>query len=247
MKRFLTLCVAALSLTAATAQDNKVESFGVFDHLGADVTVGLDGLGLNLAAPVTDYLQIRAGVSYMPKIISYTTDIDYTYGTPTKDATVTGKVPLEWINGKLLFDVYPIKDVPFRISLGGFFGTGDIIKAYNTTPVLHDPGEGVYIGDVLIQPDANDNTAINARVWKVKPYFGLGYGYDVPKSRVGFTADLGLQMWGSPTFWVRNGKTGEYVEAQRDDFNESARDALDFISKLKFLPVLSLGVAIRLF
>lgn len=49
--------------TAAHAQLDG----GIFNHLGVGVGVGTTGIDLELAAPVTDYLQVRAGVSIMPK------------------------------------------------------------------------------------------------------------------------------------------------------------------------------------
>ena len=38
---------------------NRVDEFGIFDHMSLGLTLGTTGIGLDLAAPVTDYLQVR--------------------------------------------------------------------------------------------------------------------------------------------------------------------------------------------
>ena len=50
----------ALFAQPVQAQD-RVDEFGIFDHVSLGVNLGTNGLGLDLAAPVTDYLQVRAG------------------------------------------------------------------------------------------------------------------------------------------------------------------------------------------
>ena len=49
------------------AQDNTAE-YGIFNHLGAAVSVGTDGIGFDVASPLTNYVALRAGVSFWPKI-----------------------------------------------------------------------------------------------------------------------------------------------------------------------------------
>ncbi|MCH5302843.1 MAG: hypothetical protein J1E77_08380, partial [Prevotella sp.] len=66
MKKVMLFALAIL-LNVAGAKAQKVEEYGIFDHLGVGVSVGTTGIGFDLAAPVTDYLQLRAGYSFMPK------------------------------------------------------------------------------------------------------------------------------------------------------------------------------------
>lgn len=49
--------------TAAHAQLDG----GIFNHLGVGVGVGTTGIDFEVAAPVTDFVQVRAGVSIVPK------------------------------------------------------------------------------------------------------------------------------------------------------------------------------------
>ena len=45
---------------------NEVDEFGIFDHMSVGLNLGTTGVGIDLAAPVTDYLQVRAGYNYFP-------------------------------------------------------------------------------------------------------------------------------------------------------------------------------------
>lgn len=58
----------------AQAQDNNL---GVFRHLGADLNVGTEGIGISIASPVTNYLELSLGVDFMPGFkISGDVDVD---------------------------------------------------------------------------------------------------------------------------------------------------------------------------
>ena len=73
------LLLSLLPFSQMTAQ--KVENFGVFKHVGAGVSVGTEGIGINVASPVTNYLELSLGVNFMPGIkISGDVDIDVDRG-----------------------------------------------------------------------------------------------------------------------------------------------------------------------
>ncbi|MBR1700257.1 MAG: hypothetical protein IJ714_10835 [Bacteroidales bacterium] len=60
MKKLFSLFVSVLMLGfSAFAQEDK----GLFNHLSVGATVGLDGLGIEVSAPITRYVQLRAGYS----------------------------------------------------------------------------------------------------------------------------------------------------------------------------------------
>ena len=55
-----------LSVSTASAQyDNDIER-GVFNHLGANASVGLEGFSLGVATCITPYLELGAGVNFFP-------------------------------------------------------------------------------------------------------------------------------------------------------------------------------------
>ena len=84
-KLSLMIIMALFGLQALKAQDT-VEEFGVFNHLGVGVGLVTTGIDFELAAPVGDFFQVRAGYSFFPKTsYKYKSDIDYTkYGKAYK-------------------------------------------------------------------------------------------------------------------------------------------------------------------
>jgi len=67
MKRLLILCsFAIVGLQAVSAQ--KVDEFGIFQHVGANVGVGSEGISVGVATPITDYLEASFGVNFMVPI-----------------------------------------------------------------------------------------------------------------------------------------------------------------------------------
>ena len=70
MRKFLVITFLAGALTAAgqTAETNQKNNLGYFDHLDLSVNVGTSGIGFDLATPVGNYVQLRAGYEFMPGI-----------------------------------------------------------------------------------------------------------------------------------------------------------------------------------
>ena len=83
MKILRTLLPLVALLFCSTVQAQKVEDFGVFKHMGAGVSVGTEGIGINVATPVTNYLELGLGVNFMPGVKIKgdvdVNDIKYTY------------------------------------------------------------------------------------------------------------------------------------------------------------------------
>ena len=83
MKKFVLLIVAVCSLSAVQAQDSTAVSASaasgfnlgswmqknrVFQNLDISVTAGTPGIGIDVASKVGDYVQLRAGYEFMPRV-----------------------------------------------------------------------------------------------------------------------------------------------------------------------------------
>ena len=92
MKKTLLLAFAVFLCTANAKAENRVEKFGVFDHVSIGITAFdiLNGWGFEAAAPITDFVQFRAGYVFLPKF-HYTTDFEY-----NKNDGTTGDVPVKF-------------------------------------------------------------------------------------------------------------------------------------------------------
>ena len=254
MKKVLLTLAVLFGVTSANAQ--KVEEFGIFDHLGVGVSVGTTGIGFDVAAPVTDYLQLRAGYSFFPKI-SYKTDVDIDSDDPsfsTDEVEVEGKLNMS--NFEFLADFYPFKASKsgFHITAGFFAGPSKFISVYNTEPFLNpkDWGKaGIKLGDYRVTSDEQGNVQADLKVNGFKPYLGIGFGRAVPKGRIGVQFDMGVQFWGTPGVYTRtvdNFGDVSYDKLKKSDIdNDDADKAFEIMEKITVYPVLKLRICGRIF
>ena len=235
--------VTALFALPVQAQD-KVEEFGIFDHLSAGVTLGTTGIGIDVAAPVTDYLQVRAGYDFFSGF-SHKEDVDYrAKGQPTKKTEVKGDMYLS--NAKLLLDIFPSRNSRFRVTTGFYIGSKDIVKAKNTIPVTaFDPGEGLLIGDYIVGFDNDGIAKATIRVNQFRPYVGIGVGRSVPRKRFGVSGDLGVMFWGKPKLYEN--QTGMDLEVTKSDLGSDSDKYFDIMSKITVYPALTIRICGRIF
>ena len=244
MKKGFILFGFALMATVSQAQD-AVEKFGFFNHLGAGVAIGTTGIDFELAAPMGDLFQLRAGYSFFPKkSYKYKSDIDYTkYGKAYK-GEVEGHV--KWGNAKVMVDYYPFPSKTFHATVGAYIGSEEIVDAQNIDQIINvGPGEGFVIGDYLISPDADGFARAAIKVNKFKPYVGIGFGRSVPRKRVAFGGDLGVKIWGKPGVYEK--QSGHDVKVESQDIDDRDGGIIKTISKISVWPVLTLRLTGRIF
>lgn len=134
-----------LVMFSMQAQDN------VLRHYSLSVGAGTTGITADVGTMVTDYLGLRGGVDYMPRLtysvwldmdaVNLTTDepinlhdvpssIRERYGIPDK-VEVEGKY--DNFTGHALLDIYPFKGNGFHLTVGSYFGRNGhkLVKAYN--------------------------------------------------------------------------------------------------------------------
>lgn len=247
-KYFIALCMLATTIGASAqiTDDDKQ----LFNHVGAGLSVGLDGIGINLATTITPYVQARVGVGIMPKIQVNDIDVKMNTGNfntdeanrfidkynqmgigpninrinPPEELSMSAK--LNMTNFKMLFDIYPSKTSPWRLTVGFYAGKSQLLEAwttnyntelqaitdYNATLEAHPELAqqfgltqiGAEVGDYLIKPDGPQARAC-LKVNGFKPYLGIGSGRAISnKHRLSFAWDLGCQFWGTPTIYVQD-------------------------------------------
>lgn len=248
----------AIILFSLSAQAQKGTTYGVFDHLGAGVSVGTDGIGIDAATTLTAYAALRAGVSFWPAI-KYDRNIKLNSNDPvlTDDVDIQAKSNI--FDVKLLADFYPIKKSSFHITVGAFIGNGDIATVTNTSMFIKDPKKygklGLKMGDYRLTSDKNGYAYADVKVNSFKPYVGIGFGRAVPKkSRVSVSFDLGVKFWGKPGLGAdtKDDWGNEfyhkftYSDLNEDDY-EDVRDAFEIAEKVIVFPVLNIRINGRIF
>lgn len=169
---------------------------------------------------------------------------------------------------KLLFEIYPSKKSSFHFVLGAYMGMSDDLvsidvstdasfwKDYNDLKrdveildrqygcgTIQDPrfniGKSTY---QIKEKNGVGNVGAYVQIAKVRPYFGLGFGRSIPKTRLGFQFDLGAWLHGSPALKSDNAVTYdpslEELVSQAD---------IDLLSRISVYPNLSIRIIYKLF
>lgn len=258
MKRTITIMLMAMLCMQGIQAQTKKEAFGFFDHLGLGVSVGTDGIGFDLATPVSDYAALRAGLSFWPKV-KYSTNIDINDNNATLEPNVDIEGKLNIFDFKVLADFYPFKKSSFHLTTGVFFGKEELVTATNTSMFIKDPSKygnlGLMLGKYRISTDRNGYIKADGKVNGVKPYVGLGFGRAVPKKhRLSVSCDLGVQFWGTPQLGAMtkddwgNEYYHKFKSSDLDEYDdEDLKDALDKAEKFTVFPVLNIRISGRIF
>lgn len=249
----------ALVLGAVSAKAQIVEDWPNFlNTVAINVETATDGLGIGVAAPVNQHIQVRAGINFMPEfkvkqtvdLSSVTPSTPLPYGVP-KSIDIEGKPSMTEFS--MLADLFPSKNSSFHFTVGFYIGKSVLAEAYNITnqPDLKDiykynqqyPNNriGAKIGDYLIEPDENGNVKAELKVNSFKPYLGLGFGRAVPRKRVSVQGEIGCQFWGTPAIYAQN------EELKKSANGDSSDKFFDLLSKVTVYPMLKLRVCGRIF
>ena len=274
MKKLLLVCaLATLGLSQSYAQLDE-DDFGFFDHVSAGISLGTDGIGIEVAAPLTYNFAVRAGYSFMPKIkykekdVSLGTDPAFISDPERQLVDIEGKLNMG--DFKLLFDYYPIRSSSFHVTAGAYIGKSKPVEVHNATPFLKQSAwgnKGLELGSGIdsytLVSELDGNVKAEMKVNSFKPYLGIGFGRAVPKGVVGVQFDLGVQFWGKPEVWGNinsvNPETGlletkyqkidknRIVTEGKDSGYKDFKDAVKTIEKFSVYPVLTLRINGRIF
>ena len=147
------LAAAMMASVSMSAQIDK-QPWGKFNHLNVGVTLGTTGLGVEASMPINNYLWVRSGLSFMPRMeVPMTFEIqvgddpktskakfnrmssalESFTGKPVSDNVyMTGKAKM-W-NWNVLFDIYPFQqNLHWRVTAGFFLGPSNVAEAFNQT------------------------------------------------------------------------------------------------------------------
>lgn len=245
-----------------------------FNHASIGLSVGLDGIGFDVAAPMTHRFALRLGGTFMPKI-KYSTTVGL--GNLNDPAFLPGKSEVG-IEGKLnmnnfhfLVDYHPFKRSSFRLTAGAYIGPAALVRVYNTEAFLQEAyygSAGLELGEsspiynqYSVVSDQQGNIQLDLKTNVFKPYVGIGFGRAISKKRVNVLFDLGVQFWGKPGiasnvnyFDINKGEyVNSYEKIQRSRIlNEGKsyqdiKDVIKIMEKVRVYPVLKLTISGRIF
>lgn len=147
-------------LVAQNPRSNDLSEYRPFAHIDAGITLGTTGIGFDIQAPMTPWLDLRLGFTFVPPV-GFKHGYDMLWGeredvpseaevkemekmcnmlqdlTHTRvDRFVDVQHRVYMYNAKVLLDLYPFRDRNFHFTAGFFVGSNNI--GYATTM----PNEG---------------------------------------------------------------------------------------------------------
>ena len=181
------------------------------EHGSIGVNAGLYGYGGQVAVTLSPNFQARVGYDYLS--YTYNNSIDFTTPALNQSGVEIGedmdgeftKAKLTFPNLKAMIDFYPMKNGVFSLTAGVYIGNNEITadgKILNYATRFPNCQFG--FDDIYIQPDPDGSFDAKIKLGStIKPYFGIGLGKTIPKSRVGFKFELGVVYQGE--FKVESG------------------------------------------
>lgn len=240
---------------------------GFLNHVGINVGAGTEGISVGLAAPVTSFFELEAGVNVMPSFkLSGDLDVDVnTSSLPQvpnvqfpKEATIHAEGSFDRTTFNVKANLYPFGGgtkffIAAGLSIGGekiaeVNGSCDQLREFSQSlPTLELKDQfrqavSANLAGYNQQFDENYNVQGDIRCKKVRPYLGLGFGRLVPKNRLGMRLELGCQFMD---------KLKVYQNDTEIDFNKALEDAGDddlskFVKDLKIYPVVKFSFTGRI-
>lgn len=219
MKKFMFLALFLSTIAGGVkAQSGSDFDRGVFDHLSMNVGFGTEGLSVGLAAPVTQYLELEAGMDFMFNFkVKGDLNLELKNPITVEGQSITLPDAQVRVEGKFARTQYHVKAnvYPFGAknalfvaagcSFGGsklakITGHSDDVQYYmETYPQAKDQilnAVSAQLGDYQVAFDDNADISGDVRCNGFRPYLGLGYGRLTPKSGLGFRVELGCQFMG---------------------------------------------------
>lgn len=261
MKKLMMMAVILLAGVGSVMAQSDYKR-GIFNHVGLNVGAGTEGISVGVAAPVTNFLEVEAGVNVMPSFkLSGDLDVDVKpipgVSTPT-DATIHVDGDFSRTTFNVKANLYPFGGgskffIAAGLSIGGekiaeVTGSCDDLRKFSQnlpTQELKDQlrqAATANLGGYNLELDENYNLQGDIRCKNVRPYLGLGFGRLVPKNRLGMRLELGCQFMG---------KLKVYQNGNEIDINKALEDAGEddlskFVKDLKVYPVLKLSFTGRI-
>lgn len=266
MKKLMMVAVILFTSVGSVMAQNEYKR-GLFNHVGLNVGAGTEGISVGLAAPVTSFFEVEAGVNVMPSFkLSGDLDVDVNTSSLPQvpnvqyppEATIHAEGSFDRTTFNVKANLYPFGGgtkffIAAGLSIGGekiaeVSGSCDELRDFSQklpTPELKDQFRQAVSANLAgynLQFDENYNVQGDIRCKKVRPYLGLGFGRLVPKNRLGMRLELGCQFMD---------KLKVYQNDTEIDINKALEDAGDddlskFVKDLKIYPVVKFSFTGRI-
>lgn len=266
MKKLMMVAVI-LFTSVGSVMAQKEYKRGFLNHVGINVGAGTEGISVGLAAPVTSFFELEAGVNVMPSFkLSGDLDVDVNTSSLPQvpnvqyphEATIHAEGSFDRTTFNVKANLYPFGGgSKFFIAAGLSIGGEKIAEVNGSCDQLREFSQNLpsqelkdqfrqavtaNLGGYNLELDENYNVQGDIRCKKVRPYLGLGFGRLVPKNRLGMRLELGCQFMD---------KLKVYQNDTEIDINKALEDAGEddlskFVKDLKIYPVVKFSFTGRI-
>ena len=210
-------------------------TFGLASNVYAsDVAVGAKvstlGVGVDFTTPLTEKLNLRAGIQWLE------------YGIDTESDGVEYDADLELFSGLMVADWHPFGGV-FKITGGLLINDNKVVGTGEATPGTVSTftiNNTVYTAaDVgKLEAEISYNT--------VAPYLGIGWGNPVSKnSNWTFFCDIGVVFMGSPNVDIKASGAIASNEIFMTNLEQECKELEDDLASYEYYPVVTLGLSYK--
>lgn len=200
MKKLMMMAVILLAGVGSVMAQSDYKR-GIFNHVGLNVGAGTEGISVGVAAPVTNFLEVEAGVNIMPSFkLSGDLDVDVKTSSlpqvpdfqyPTS-ATIHAEGAFDRTTFNVKANLYPFGGgskffIAAGLSIGGekiaeVTGSCDELRDFSNNYLKNNQtleqqfrkAISANLGGYNLELDENYNVQGDIRCKNVRPYLGLG-------------------------------------------------------------------------
>lgn len=265
-KKILMMAILSLVFTTSGFAQFKRTTF---NHVGLNAGVGTEGISIGVAAPISNFVELEAGVDILPKMLKISEQMNLTADATINVQGQTIRIPDSKVDVDADFsrtalhakaNIYPFGgNSKFFVAAGFAFGGAKLAKlSGHSDDLAHFIQKypeyekeildhvGVDLSDYNIRFDKNGDIKADLRCNSFRPYLGLGFGRVVPKNRLGFRWEIGCQYMGKLKVY-QNGEKVDIRKVLNDSMGEEdGGDIADIVDKITVYPVLKLQIVGRI-